>query len=546
MGVLISIIVPVYNTERYLEQCLDSLLAQTFQDIEIIIVDDESTDSSAEIALRYEQANPNKVKVYSKENGGAGTARNYGFERSKGEYVCFIDSDDYVSPAMFEELYRAADSGGCDMVMCGYRAIDNSDGSTVYTFSFPRDIDFNNVGEVVKQSVEKIPTAPWNKLMSKSLAAVIPFSDTYYEDLATTPIYTSYSKKIGIVDKPLCYYRVNREGSYVDRDKRGLRAFTGIKYAWGRLLDEVNPIYKDQMVRAVYVHVWAVIQNYTAFIDEALEFLDEHRELFLANQYVKEYVQNEHGPDLFSVKFIPRTIHYIRFGSEPLTEIQEKCIASWEQKAPNYKIVAWNESNCDVKENTELLPFKILAEHGGFYLSTDTELHLPIDFLRFHHAFYAFETKRKINIGIMGAIPNCPSSLKILESFRADDSSPAGTHVVKSLRSMGLGLDGNMQLLADDTAVYPANRLTVNVADGQCTASRYYEKEPSYADEVAKEFLKKDSELGSRLRKLSFYLARRSFSFAYRIVISLNLKPVIVSTSAYKRLRRIGVLEKFR
>lgn len=113
----VSVIVPVYNVEKYVAKCLDSLLAQTLKEIEIIIVDDGSKDNSSEIIQRYAEKYPN-IFVYRKENGGLSDARNYGMKYAKGEYIGFVDSDDYVEPDMYELLYNKAKEENSVVVEC--------------------------------------------------------------------------------------------------------------------------------------------------------------------------------------------------------------------------------------------------------------------------------------------------------------------------------------------------------------------------------------------------------------------------------------------
>jgi glycosyltransferase involved in cell wall biosynthesis len=119
--VYVSVIVPVYNTEKYLRRCLDSLVHQTLRELEVILVDDGSTDTSAKIMKEYETKYKDRVKVYTKENGGQGSARNMGLHKSKGKYIGFVDSDDYVEANMFDTMYRVAEQGPYDMVECNYR-----------------------------------------------------------------------------------------------------------------------------------------------------------------------------------------------------------------------------------------------------------------------------------------------------------------------------------------------------------------------------------------------------------------------------------------
>lgn len=122
----ISIIVPVYNVQEYLGKCLDSLLNQTLSNIEIIVVNDGSTDSSQKIIDQYKAASPEKILAFSKENGGLSDARNFGIDRASGEYIAFVDSDDYVSPNMMEEMHQLAVSNEAEMVICNLQKVDEN------------------------------------------------------------------------------------------------------------------------------------------------------------------------------------------------------------------------------------------------------------------------------------------------------------------------------------------------------------------------------------------------------------------------------------
>ena len=116
----VSIIVPVYGVEEWLSRCLDSLVNQTLNDIEIIVVNDGSPDNSQAIIDEYERKYPDMVKGYQKENGGLSDARNYGMKYATGEYIAFVDSDDYVDLAMYEKLYLKAKEDNADAVTCAY------------------------------------------------------------------------------------------------------------------------------------------------------------------------------------------------------------------------------------------------------------------------------------------------------------------------------------------------------------------------------------------------------------------------------------------
>ena len=116
----VSIIVPVYNVEKYLRKCLNSLVNQTLTDIEVILVNDGSKDKSQEIINEFKEKYPEKIKAFETVNGGAAKARNYALEHVTGEYIGFVDSDDYVEEDMYEKLYNKAIEENAEIVCCNY------------------------------------------------------------------------------------------------------------------------------------------------------------------------------------------------------------------------------------------------------------------------------------------------------------------------------------------------------------------------------------------------------------------------------------------
>ncbi|MDO4763454.1 MAG: glycosyltransferase family 2 protein [Flavobacteriaceae bacterium] len=120
----VSIIVPVYNVENYLAKCLDSLVNQTLQDIEILVINDGSRDNSQSIIEEFQAKFPLKIRAFQKENGGLSDARNFGLDRACGEFIGFVDSDDYVSETMFEEMYALAKKYRAEMVICNLQKVD--------------------------------------------------------------------------------------------------------------------------------------------------------------------------------------------------------------------------------------------------------------------------------------------------------------------------------------------------------------------------------------------------------------------------------------
>ena len=202
----VSIIIPVYNVEKYIRRCLNSLVNQTLSDIEIIVVNDGTPDNSQTIIDEYVKKYPNKVISIIKENGGQGSARNLGLEKATGEYIGYVDSDDYVELNMYEELYNKAKESNSDIIVCG------------------NNLQSENYELISKDDVETEfllgKMAVWNKLYKRKILIdnKIKFrSKVWYEDLDfTMKVYFS-SKKISYVDNHLYNYLL-REGSTMNND----------------------------------------------------------------------------------------------------------------------------------------------------------------------------------------------------------------------------------------------------------------------------------------------------------------------------------------
>lgn len=201
---MISVIVPIYNVEPYLKRCLDSLVAQSLQDAEFILVDDGSTDRSGEIADGY--GDP-RFKVFHTKNGGLSAARNAGIDRAKGEYLMFVDSDDWVAPDFCEVPWRAAVRNGADLVVFRRWFAKNGREKTLDLHGWP-------VGFVdAETAVDRGKNAVWNKLFKASLFDGIRFPVAYRsnEDIATTYKLVYRAEKILFVENYLYHYEVHRD-----------------------------------------------------------------------------------------------------------------------------------------------------------------------------------------------------------------------------------------------------------------------------------------------------------------------------------------------
>ncbi|WEK68514.1 MAG: glycosyltransferase [Candidatus Chryseobacterium colombiense] len=183
----ISIIVPVYNVENYLAKCLDSLVNQTYQNIEILIVDDGSTDDSGKIISDFSGKFPEKIKSFYKKNGGLSDARNVGIDNATGDYIGFVDSDDYVVETMFEEMLDLAEKHSAEMVICNLQKVDES-GNVVQKLTqipnMPEKIDLETHFSVFSD----ISYFACNKLFKKELFETKRFKKGIsFEDIQLIP-----------------------------------------------------------------------------------------------------------------------------------------------------------------------------------------------------------------------------------------------------------------------------------------------------------------------------------------------------------------------
>lgn len=209
----ISVIVPIYNTEQYLERCLRSVMKQSFQDIEILCVDDCSPDQSVAIVERLAREDSRIRLLRHKENLGLGGARNTGIRAAQAPYLASVDSDDRMHPDMLANLRRVAKNKAADVVVCGYARVNNN-GDILRETTFKNKTITNSNNNIDIFSVAN--PAFWNKLWRKSLYAdnsIFFPNHVFYQDLATTPRVMHFAKKICFMDDVLYYYNVRAESA---------------------------------------------------------------------------------------------------------------------------------------------------------------------------------------------------------------------------------------------------------------------------------------------------------------------------------------------
>lgn len=208
---LISVIIPVYGVEKYIAQSLESVINQTYKNLEIIVINDGTKDRSADIAKEY-AAKDSRIKVYDFENGGVSLARNRGIKLANGEYIAYLDSDDWVDNKFYAVLLKAAMENDADMVKCGFIETDCRSKDIV---SFDRDaVELNENNKCFKRYFDGVLwTVPPNALYSTNLARKVSFPlNLRYEDNYSSGAFLYYAKKVVSLKYAGYYYRINMDG----------------------------------------------------------------------------------------------------------------------------------------------------------------------------------------------------------------------------------------------------------------------------------------------------------------------------------------------
>ena len=253
--VKVSVIVPVYNVEEYISKCLGSLVKQSLKDIEIIVVNDGTPDNSQVVIDKYVKKY-NNIKSFIKKNGGLSDARNYGLKYAKGEYISFVDSDDYIDNTMLEKMYNKAKKDNLDIVVCN--SIELYDDKEIEKKS---NLHYSN--ENVKNYIISPPMA-CTRLYKKNIFDNNKFTKgIYYEDLDFTPSLVALTDKIGFVEEGLYYY-VQRNGSIMKQNKYNEKLLDIFKV----LEKNKKKLYNDYPEEVEYLYITHLLRTAT------LRFLD--------------------------------------------------------------------------------------------------------------------------------------------------------------------------------------------------------------------------------------------------------------------------------
>lgn len=272
----VSIIVPIYNVSKYIKRCLDSLINQTLEDIEIILVNDGSEEDEEKIIKPYLDKYKN-IKYYKKENGGQASARNFGLEKSRGEYILFVDSDDYIETNMTSLMYKTAKDKKVDIVVCNYY-MENKDNK--------EEINVLEENKYISNSLYVTLTpAPWNKLFKREFLINNNFSfieGIIYEDYATIPTLAIYNPKVYFI-KDYLYHYIQSENSTMRNNE--------YKEKYENIIPATKYLYDNMHNKGFNLELEYLIAFHTLYL-ASLNFYEykKYDKLDLVSNLVKELI----------------------------------------------------------------------------------------------------------------------------------------------------------------------------------------------------------------------------------------------------------------
>lgn len=296
----VSIVIPVYNAEKYLNDCVDSILRQTFDDLDIILIDDGSSDKSPKICDAYAEKDK-RIQVIHKKNAGVSEARNTGIKEAKGNYICFVDSDDFLEADAIETMVKMKEKNNVDMVVCSNKEICNNN-VTNNNFS-PDEIGVFCIDEFVVNALKNnnhyLLNNPWNKIFDLDTIKKnnLTFNSQFNlgEDFMFNLDYLMKVKKVLVIEEPLYNYRILESG--LARKKRNINYYWDnnkvlidylINFLKKKEIYEENKKYVNHYIINNLKYLFTVISNLDDYSEEDKELEIKRMSL----QAVKEYKIN--------------------------------------------------------------------------------------------------------------------------------------------------------------------------------------------------------------------------------------------------------------
>jgi len=420
----ISVIVPVYNGQKFIEKCLDSLVYQTLENIEIIAVDNGSTDDTFHILQQYEKDYKNVRSFSIEHTQGPGGGRNKGFEVAKGKYIAFADADDYYAYNAMEVLWNYSLNNDFDILCFPSYEIRGMDIKMTRRHKNPTIESMLGNGSMVF----------WNKLVKRELYLTcgnVP-EDFVFEDLAYIPVLISYAKKIDYVDAPLYYYLIRSDSSVNTQNSiRNMDSIKACKYA----LEHINPEYRDIFLGSVAKRICDDITNRWVFADAYIEYLlSIQEELYECKYVVRDSYYKKIAPILRLSDPFEQNVIVNGFETDEYYKF-EKLAASAFWDVNHTKLVILNEKNCDINKNdftkeaysngrldvlAQYFAAEYIYENGGVFIDNNITINTYLNCLRFSEVFLGYVGNGNISAHIFGGKKENSLFLMLLKTYTDD------------------------------------------------------------------------------------------------------------------------------
>lgn len=289
MNELISVIIPIYNMEKYLKKCVWSVINQSYKNIEILLIDDGSKDNSPQICDEFLQIDE-RIKVFHKKNGGLSDAKNYGIKKATGDYITFVDADDWIESNMYEEMLLKMKKENADISICG-RYIDYENGRSI-KWNNPNEIKMNKEEALIYlNSFYKFDMASWDKIYKKELFNGIEFPyGKKCEDAYTTYLLFAKCKKIIYI--PECFYHYfQRKGSI----SRNAEINMDYIYAAAEQMKYIEKFFPSISYVGKTNYAFAIKSTYQVSIERKIKLNEEYKQLKKdAKKYTMDVIRNKY------------------------------------------------------------------------------------------------------------------------------------------------------------------------------------------------------------------------------------------------------------
>lgn len=496
---IISVLIPVYNSAEHLRLCMNSLINQSFEDYEIIAVNNGSEDNSLEILEEYAQEYPDKVFVYTIEHSNfVGTGRNYGISKARGQYLYICDSDDIVEKHALTWLHGRAEYYKADVVY-GYFNFVNLQNNTVKIMG--RD------GERAVTTGELILTGAdyWRRLYKKSLideviekVGPIP-ENTNFDDVAWLPVVHSYAKVIRSADRPIYNY-FRRTQSTVGGYSPNVVEYSIISEQYA--MDNCNPKYREYAELYVARRIKNNLISRWIYTDKLVEQIKKNWDVFSKNKLItgeKDLYNKLSDYNELADEPMPKTIYLNGFGAG----FSDDDINSVKEKAFNEcNCVVLNESNCDVNKNRftkeayKNSEFKLLGayfaleniyENGGIYITKNIDIERPFNSLRYFNAFFAYKNITEFSEEIFGGIKGNPVIKSIINTFVEERYKnifmPLGERITNIICvKYGVKMNGTTDLFSNGFALLGPSVTVADTYYGQDNPGNFHVCSHNYKD----------------------------------------------------------------